>query len=189
MRSKGITSQQEVSDADLLRRLQRGDADAFDALFERHRRGLRAYLVAMTRDVALAEDLLQECFLALVRSVQRLTPRRGASGWLYRVARNKAVDAMRRAPDVPMDPAIVAGIRDAAEQAVGADEIAMSRERRAVLADAVRGLPPAERDVLLLHFWGGLKFREIAAVVRRPLGTVLWRARRGIARLREGCNA
>jgi RNA polymerase sigma-70 factor (ECF subfamily) len=186
MRSKGEPGDGGESDGQLLRRLRDGDAAAFDALFARHRRGLMAYVHAMLGEAGLAEDVVQESFVELVRNRDRLDPRRGLTGWLYRVARNRAIDVQRRRAweALPGDAEVTAR-RDEEPGAATAPELLMAREREEALLGALRGLPSAESEVLMLRYFGGLTFREVADAVQAPLGTVLWRAQRGLGRLRE----
>ena len=182
-------------EGELIRRLQKGDADAFDGIFEMHRRAIYAFAAGMVGDRWLAEDIVQEAFIELVRHIGRIDAERGSRAWLFRVARNRAIDALRkRAPEVrSAEPAPTGGpVRQAqGGLAEGADERAvaspadalMGDEQRAAVAKALERLEPREREVLMLHFYGDLTFREVAAVVKRPLGTVLWLAQRGLGRL------
>lgn len=168
-------------------RLQNGELGAFDELFDRYRRGILAYVIGLVRDRGLAEDIVQEVFLRLVRRCRDIDPKRGASAWLYRVARNLAIDTLRRRKHevVPENGEFVAGTRDQMAVGSGPDRDLMARERAELVRAALDSVPAKERDVLLLHYYGGLTFQEISKVVRRPLGTVLWQARRAVRRLRE----
>lgn len=173
-----------LSDTDtaLLRRLREGDTAAFDVLFERHRRGLLAYVSAWTGDRALAEDIVQESFLRLVTRVDRIDPRRGVAPWLYRVARNRAIDVLRhRKFEAPDGRAV---LESAAATGEPSDQAAMRAEDAERVRRALAKLTEREREVLTLRFYGGLTFADIARVVRRPLGTVLWMARRSLGRMR-----
>lgn len=175
----------KVSDAELVRRAQKGDTGAFEALFERHRRGLLAYVNGMTKDLQAAEDIVQDVFVRLARRLDTINPRRGASPWLYRVARNRAVDHLRkRAPEVlPGEEALREWLGRA-----GGDNPAnalLRTEAVALVREALLSMEPGDRDVLMLRFFGGLRFREIAAVLKRPMGTVLWQSRRSLEKLRR----
>ncbi|MCE9615339.1 MAG: RNA polymerase sigma factor [Lentisphaerae bacterium] len=182
----GKDAQTGESDSRLLVRLQGGDPEAFEVLFERHRRGVRAYAAAILRDAALAEDVTQESFLELVRRVQEVDARRGVTGWLYRVARNRAIDVQRhRRHDVQPGAEAVTRARDEREQAPSAADDLQRREQDAHVTAAMAALPAEEREVLALHYFAGLAYRDVAAVVDRPLGTVLWRAHRGLGRMRR----
>ena len=178
----------EQTEADLVKRLQQGDLEAFDRLFERHRKPILAYVAGMLRDTGLAEDVVQECFVELARHIGDIDPERGVRPWLFRVARNRAIDQLRRRREA----ALPEGEQDKVERpdrGAALDESPPSqlaaKERDAQLKQAVALLEPKDRDLLMLRFYGDLKFREIAKVTRRPLGTVLRRFPRALPRLRE----
>ncbi len=162
-------------ESDLVRRLGVGDAAGFDALFEKHRRGLFAYVRGLVGDYGVAEEIVQDCFLELVRNGRRIRPEQGAGGWLYRVARNRAIDVLRAqalGPD--------AATRESQDGTEGEclaapgpspDQDAIGRESAADVRRALEMLPQKERDLLLLRYFGDLKFNEIARMRKRPLGT------------------
>lgn len=180
-------SQTQRSDAELVREMQAGGSRAFGALFERYRAPLFGYILGMLRDRALAEDVVQDAFLRLARQRDRIDPRRGVKAWLFRVARNRAIDIMRKRRPEIVSAEIAAGDGGAESQI---DRTAPSEglEREEIRRDVrqmLDNLPPREKDVLMLHYFGDLTFREVAAVVKRPLGTVLWQSRRALERLRR----
>ncbi len=181
------------TDASLIRRLRAGDATAFDTLFARHRRPLLAYVFGMLNDAGRAEDIVQDCFLELVRRIESVDPGRNVAGWLYRVARNKAIDAVRRRKfeTGPADDerALSAGRTLAAlgetDPAPSPLDAMLQAESAARVQAALAALPLRERDVIALHYFGDLRFREIAKLARRPLGTVLWQARNALAKMKQ----
>lgn len=179
--------QSGAADAELIRRCQSGDAAAFEALFARHRRPLLAYLRSRLPDHALAEDLVQDSFLALARNMDRIDPRRGVAAWLFRVARNRAVDVMRKRSfeDLPGTELLTGRLAVQMSPEGTAPEQIGEGERDVALRAALEGLPEAEREVLRLRYFGDLRFREIAAALGRPLSTVLWLSRRGLSRLKR----
>ncbi len=170
----------------LIRKLQSGDMAAFEVLFERHRRGLLAYAWGMLRDRQMAEDIVQECFLQLARNADRIEPRRGVSGWLYRVARNRAIDLLRRQQfEIASE---MVGEQDQARDEVLSRSPAREMEQAEELAELERvlnALETEDRDILMLRFYGGLRHREIAQTLGRPLGTILWRVHRALRQLRR----
>ena len=174
--------EQSESDAELIRRLQAGDISAFDALFNKYRRGLMAYLVQRCSDHALAEDVVQDVFVRFVEHIQGLHPERGAAGWLYRVARNRMIDTVRRRRDVLPG----AALPEQADPLQAPPGEALERgEDTARVRSALARLPEKDRDVLTLRFFGDLAFKDIATTLKRPLGTVLWQSRRALQRLRQ----
>jgi len=179
----------EETDSILLSRMKSGDMSAFDGLVEKHRRGLFAYTRAMIIDRGLAEDIVQECFLELVRNIERIRPEQGAKGWLYRVARNRVIDALRAgglgAAGAGARTADSSHERDPVDPSLTPLEGTVARERAEDVRHALEMLPPKERDLLLLRYFGDLKFNEIARLRKRPLGTVLWQATRSLEKIRK----
>jgi RNA polymerase sigma-70 factor (ECF subfamily) len=174
------------SDAILVNRLKNGEQEAFNIIFDRYRRGILTYVEQIARSRSLAEDVVQETFLELVRRIDRIDPEKSLSGWLYRVARNRAIDVMRRAGrEVPAENFDkTAREEDMATVSMPYDEM-QSKEENRHLVTALGRIDDRLREVLLLRYHGNLAFREIAATLRRPIGTVLWQAKRGIEKLRE----
>ena len=174
-------------DADLIRSLQAGEAGAFDVLFERHRRGLLAYVYGMLRDRNMSEDVVQDAFLQFVRRIDTIRPEQGAAPWLYRTARNRTYDLLRkhRRETVGLDGLAA---RDRMRGEMVDHETATDRLVRQDDIERVRraldSLPAKERDLLVMRFYGGTPFKTMAAAVRRPLGTVLWQVHRSLKKLR-----
>jgi RNA polymerase sigma-70 factor, ECF subfamily len=179
--------QPEEPDESLVRRLQGGELAAFDVLFERYRRRMAAYVDGLLHDRGLAEDVTQECFLEMARRVDSIDPRKSLCGWLFRIARNRAIDLLRhrKFETTPGDEFF-----QAAEKRSGPDDEPgpagrmIQTERHAEIRQALNRLSDKDRDVLLLRFYGGLTFEETARALRRPLGTVLWQSQRILKRLK-----
>ena len=154
--------------------LRRGDREAFAELYRELKTPVYTIIYRIVYDRAQAEDVMQEVFLRLFRSppdpgVQNLR------AWIFRMARNLAIDC-RRKP-------IHAEITDELEDTVHpkADAIVLRLDIEA----ALRALSSEDREIVTLHLNAGLKFREIAEIVSKPLGTVLWRYRKAIGDLRK----
>ena len=179
-------AQGEDSEGRLIRRLQGGDMAAFDILFERFRRELLAFVVGLLGDRTESEDVVQECFLELTKRLDRIDAARGVKAWLYRVARNRAIDRLRKRKWSVFPGSEFFRNRARCERAEDPSpgERVSQSDRFGRLRLAMEGLPLREREVLTLRYFSDLGFREIAGIVGRPLGTVLWQARRGVERLR-----
>ena len=148
----------------------------------------RAWALArrIVADDALAEDVVQEAFLAYWRNSSAYDVTRGAFGsWFLALVHHKAVDAVRREEshrrraDAAADLAGQDAVRDVAETV--ADRITDLRVRA-----ALQSLPAAQREALVLAYWGGYTQREIAQRTGAPLGTVKTRMFAGMRRLQEG---
>jgi RNA polymerase sigma factor (sigma-70 family) len=168
----------------LLEAVRAGSREAAEAVVHRHHAGVYRFLLHLTRDVDRAEDLTPETFASAWRRIGGFAGRSGLGTWLHRIAFGKFVDARRgrlRAEAAINRLALSrpGAINDDPSEAIRADE----RSQR--LYDTVHALDEAERVVVVLHYFQGLSFREVAEVVRRPVGTVKWRTSRALARLRE----
>lgn len=175
------------AEAELIRRLQMGELAAFDTLFERHATRLLAYINGILQDKGLAEDVVQEAFVLLVRHIGRIRPEAGVAPWLFRVARNRAYDLLRhrRFESVEEEP------RQRSDRAWAAPEAEcdpatalLDKETQVQIMNGLNLLSLRDREVLMLRFYAGLDFKEMAAVLRRPLGTVLWQVHNALRRLK-----
>ncbi|HWQ27490.1 MAG TPA: sigma-70 family RNA polymerase sigma factor, partial [Dehalococcoidia bacterium] len=161
-------------DEDLAARVTRGDAGAFEALFDRY--GDLVYSVAyrVLEDRHAAEDIAQEVFLKFWRRPSLFDPGRGRfATWLISVTRNRAIDERRIRQRVGRDDR--GGAIEAEAPSPGADDpgrlAVLVREREAV-REALNGLPPEQRLAIELAYFGGLTQSEVAERLSLPLGTV-----------------
>ena len=173
---------QAVSDGDLLRRHLEGDAQAFPALVSRYRRELFNFLVRFTGDAALADDVFQEAFLQLYLSAGAFDQERRLKPWLFTIATNKARDAMRsrwRRHAAPLDATVSGDEEDRTSYAdlmpsniPPPEESLLNLETRQAVQSIVNGMPENLRAVLVLAYFHELAYRDIADILRVPLGTV-----------------
>jgi RNA polymerase sigma-70 factor, ECF subfamily len=176
------TTNLSISDNDLLQRHLEGDREAFAALVRRYRKELYNFLVRMTGDPAMAEDVFQEAFLQLHLSAAAFDMTRRLKPWLFTIAANKARDALRsrsRHQAAPLDASI--GSRDEGATTYGdlmpasipaPDESALNLETRQAVQSIVNEMPENLRIVLLLSYFHDFPYQEIADVLDVPLGTV-----------------
>lgn len=161
------------------------DAVTFDALYRDNAGDLFAYVMTLVRDRACAEDLTHTAFERAYRRFERFDPRRGSPrAWLYGIARNAALDELRRRgrgarlAAEPPDPASIAGNDDEA-----------GLERRATVRVALAALDPHDRELVALKFYAGLTNPEIGRVLGISASNAGTRLNRAVNRLREACNA
>jgi RNA polymerase sigma-70 factor, ECF subfamily len=179
-----------LSDGVLLRALAGGRGHAFDLLVARHGPRVRSYVGQLVGDRAQAEDLTQDVFVKLLTGIGAFDPDRGLVVWLLRVARNEALDHLRRAK---LHQRLVAraraGVgrlaRRARRQPIRPDEELERREFYLALERALAGLPEAQRSVFLLRERGGLSYGEIGEVMDCSPKTVSTRLHRARSALRE----
>src|SRR2546427_6466166 len=148
---------------------------AADQLLAEHAPALRNFLGARCRDDDLTAELLQEVAARLVTATPRLSLNGNARGYLFRIAANVWRDHLRR--ELVRRRASVALESGEPALADAADARLLERELRAAVRDAVRALPPAQREVVELRQQGGLTFQAIADRLGRPPGTVLTQMR------------
>lgn len=146
------------------------DADGLAVrLFERHGRSVRQYLRALTGQSDLADDLAQDVFVRVVQSAGGYEPRERERAWLFRIARNAAIDHRRRTAVRPQPAGEAREPTTAPVQAL-----------RSALVEALARLPDGEREAFLLAELGGLSYAEIAVALDltpAAVRSVLYRAR------------
>lgn len=168
--------------------LRGGDLNALEALLGRYQNRLYRYLLRLVRDPALAEDLFQQTWLRVAEGIRKYDPQRNFDAWLFTVARNLAIDHLRRVAPESLDEETSAGSTRAGElrsAEPSALDRTLARERSGRLADAMAELPVIYRDVLTLRFEEEMKLEEIAEVLGTPLSTVKTRLRRSLACMRQ----
>ena len=169
-----------LTDGDLIRRVARRDANAFEALYHRFARPVFGLALRRLGDRMRAEDAVQETFAAVWRSARTYKPDRGAGApWLYAVARNAIVDRSRSRSEPPGE------VPDIASTELGPDERAEASYVSWRVHRALASLPPNERDVIELAYYSGLSQSEVADFLGIPLGTVKTRTRAGLGRLAD----
>ena len=161
------------------------DPQAFERAYREHRATAFAVAVHVLHDPAAAEDVVQDAFMHLWNRPGSFDHRRGSlRGYIAMVARSRAIDRWRvqSAQESAAERFKAAVWR---EPEASAAERSIERERSARLVSVLDGLPPTQREALLLAFGGGLSMSEVAAAIGVPLGTAKSRVRLGLARLRD----
>jgi RNA polymerase sigma-70 factor (ECF subfamily) len=173
------------TEAELVTRAQQGDREAFGELVLSHYPGVIGVVYRMCGNAALAEDAAQEAFLQAWLRLPAYQPRNPLRNWLYRIAVNAALDALRRGPrTVPLDDLPGANL-PVGDSHLDPEQRLEQREREALVQEAVLRLPPASRAVLVLREYEGLSYREIAETLDIQIGTVMSRLNYARGRLRE----
>jgi RNA polymerase sigma-70 factor, ECF subfamily len=161
------------------------DDERFDAWIREHGPAVRGYLLGMVRRPDLADDLAQEVFTRAWASRRRYREQGFARAYLLKIADRLLRDRRRRlAGEVTLDDAAWRRCEPLSPAPDPARGIA-ARETAAELAQTLDRLPPSQRRVLLLRFYGQMSFSEIAQLTGAPLGTVLSHCRRGLEALRK----
>jgi RNA polymerase sigma factor (sigma-70 family) len=174
-----------LSDEALVALVARSDDAALAELYDRHGRVAYGLALRVLRDAALAEDAVQDAFLAIWRTAVRYLPERAkASTWIMTIVHRRAVDLVRREERRRTDPldAVEDAPADAADSAT--DDAALLRLERERVRRALAALPDAQRQALELAYYGGFTQSELAERLGEPLGTIKSRMFNGLTRLR-----
>jgi RNA polymerase sigma factor (sigma-70 family) len=171
-----------LSDEALLALASRADESALGELYDRYGRVAYGLALRIVRDRALAEDAVQEAFLAVWRSAGAFLAEQGKpSTWILTLVHRRAVDLVRREERRRADP-----LEDVElPTAEATDEEAWLRAQRQVVQEALRKLPPEQREAIELAYYGGFTQSELAEKLGQPLGTIKSRMFAGLKRLRE----
>ena len=169
-----------LDDSALLARVGENDEQAMAEVFRRYGTAVYSVGLRVLHDTGQAEDVMQEIFLQLWRKPEAFVQGRGSLGaWLVVVARNRAIDALRkRKPVDSVDDVVLASPGNLASEA---ERNSMMEKVR----DVLRTLPAEQRKSLELAYFEGLSHSEIAAKTGDPLGTVKTRIRLGLMSLRK----
>jgi RNA polymerase sigma-70 factor (ECF subfamily) len=199
-----------VDDAALVREVAKGSQDALAELYDRHASAVFAAACRLTTDRQLAEEVVQETFLAVWNRAELFNPATGSlAAWLHTIARNRTVDRLRAAARRPRLISVSANGPDDEPESVALERLAAdgratgvtvlggvdprgmpeaafgAAELRETLRQALDAMPDAERTVILLAYRLDLTQTEIADRLGWPLGTVKTRTRRALLHLRE----
>ena len=188
------------SDEDLLIRFCKGEKEAFGVLVRRYERELYGYLRRYLGDAHLADDVFQNTFVQLFVKSNQYESGRPVRPWLYTIATNQAIDALRRngrhqaiSLDQYREESYEGDVQSLLETLEGRGpgplELAHGQERRERIRASVDRLPDFLRQVLILAYYQGLKYREIADIVGIPVGTVKSRLHAALVKLQEMWNA
>ena len=166
--------EQPVPDAEwtVLARMAAGERAALAELYATHRRSLLTYLRSLVADPGLAEEVLQDTLYAAWIGAANYEPRASVRVWLLGIARRRAHDALRRRT-ISLAPAVDAEALPTPEPEP--ESLAIVEAEREQVRMALARLRPAHREVLDLNFMQELPYRDIAAVLGVPIGTVMSR--------------
>ncbi|HVX31272.1 MAG TPA: sigma-70 family RNA polymerase sigma factor [Nitrolancea sp.] len=174
------------AEGEIVARIAAGDRQALDTLYQRHAQALYGYLLTLTADHGLAEEILQDTFVAAWRAAERFEARSSVKTWLFGIARRQAHNSLRRRQ-------LARAGDDALEEATSTEPepeaAALRNADRQALSDAIARLQPVHREVLVLAFVHELSYAEMADLLDVPLGTIrsrLSNARRLLRQILDG---
>ncbi|MBV8854019.1 MAG: RNA polymerase sigma factor RpoE [Sinobacteraceae bacterium] len=186
----------DVSDLSLVRRVQRGDKGAFDALVLKYQHKLVKLVMRYVRNPAEAEDIAQEAFIKAYRALPQFRGDSAFYTWLYRIAINTAKNAVVSRDRSPIDYDLDRSNTEESYDMQGRmkdsetpEALVLTDEIRTTVKEAIDALPEDLKTAIVLRELDGLSYEEIAAAMDCPVGTVrsrIFRAREAIdRRLRE----
>ena len=195
-----ISPHADCSDEELLALFRQGTHEAFGVLVRRYEGELFGYLRRYLGDSDLADDVFQNTFLQLYTKIQQYEPGRPVKPWLYAIATNQAIDALRRegrhqtvrlfqegddAKDADM-PNLSTLLESRGPSAL---EHLQTEERKQLIRGTVEKLPDFLKQVVILAYYQGLKYKDIADIMSIPVGTVKSRLHSALCKLQEAWAA
>ena len=176
-------SPSDPHDIHLLRRIGRGDLDAFGELYDRYARFVYSLAEFMMRNSEMAEEITQDVFHRVWRSAASYRSDRGTvRAWIASITRNRAIDELRAKKKMAsVREGLSTWDLEVIQDAATVEDLV----ERDIVREAVAALPREQRVALNLAFFGGYSHREIARALNIPLGTVKTRIRLGIEKLRQ----
>ena len=163
----------DPNEAELIEKARQGDARAFQALYDKHKRRVYSLCLRMTANTAEAEDLTQEAFLQLYRKIGTFRGESAFSTWLHRLSVNVVLMHLRKKslPVVSLEETTQGGEDDTPKKDFGAEDLALAGSiDRLQLQKAVDDLPPGYRTIFVLHDVEGYEHNEIATIVGCSIG-------------------
>ena len=174
-----------ADDAELAGRVKDGDAGALKELYARHGSACYGLARRIVVDATLAQDVVQEVFLALWHRSSHDPSRGAVRTWLLTITHHKSVDAVRREERRNSRQTTLDALDAVHDDAPGPHAEAMARLRAAEVRNALADLPDEQRQAVLLAYYGGYTQREISAMTGVPLGTVKTRTLAALRKLRN----
>jgi len=170
----------ETTDEQLMQQYAKGNAKAFDLLYERHRGSLYRYFRRQVNDEATANDLYQGVWEKIIAARKKYRSSSPFTAWMFRIAHNHLVDHYRRSK-----PVTNTEMDDLADQQAQPTEHVIDGQQRQQLQEKIAALPHEQRNTLLLKLETGLKMEEIASVTGTSRETVKSRLRYAVDKLKR----
>jgi RNA polymerase sigma-70 factor, ECF subfamily len=189
-----MAEREQLDDRALVSRILEGDRDRFTELVKRYERRVVNYVYRITHRYEEAHDLAQEIFVKVFMALDRYDPKYQFSTWLFRIAQNTAIDALRKKSVVEVPIAKPADDEDKKERefadtGVSPYRALKNKQLASAIDKAVLELPADYRELIQLRHFAELSYEEIASMKKLPLGTVknkLFRARNMLKETLEG---
>lgn len=173
---------EKEEDIKLLELWKKGDPKGFSGIYEKYKNRLFGFLYKLTKERSLAEDIMQETFVAALRNIDQFDKNRSLLSWLFGIAHKKTIDFFRHKK-------IEQNYSEEGKSAVGGrlerpDEAKSNSDIRTLVNEAVESLDPVQKKVFLMREMAGTPFKEIAEILDCPLNTALGRMRLALKNIR-----
>ena len=161
----------------LVKRLQDGDIAVFDMIYYETKSVVYYTILSIVKDKSLSEDIMQDTYIKMLEKIHSFKPRYGFKSWLVTIARNMAINEYnRRKRELSFDPS---------EDEYIFGTVESSSEKELMVKEMLEVLDETEREVVILHVIGDLKHREIAEILKKPIGTVTWIYNKAINKIKS----
>jgi len=162
----------------LINNLKNDNMDVFDEFYDKTKNAIYYTILSIIKDKSLAEDIMQDTYLKILRSLSSYKPGTNALAWMIMIARNLSINLYnKRKREVYID---------AYDQKDGYDSLESEKvEETPLINKMYEILEPKERELVVLHVINELTHKEIAEILNRPLGTVLWQYNQAIKKFRK----
>ncbi len=170
--------------------LLKNENEAFSNLLNRHLRPLYSFIFRMTRNKEDSQDIVQDTFFKVWKNLKKYRAEENFKTWIFTIARNTAIDYLRRKKSVTFSDIFNDKNEDTLEESLVdpeplPDELVFITEKKKNLDKLLDQLPPMHKEVLLLKYEDDLTFDQISKILKKPLDTVKSQHRRAILKLRE----
>ena len=178
-----MEERQALEDRQLFDMWLGGDSRGFSELYGRHKSRVFGFLLRMTGDRDIAEDMLQETFLAAMRNAGQFDRSRSFLSWLFGIAHKRTIDYYRHAK---VETDHIGDTDGSVGSRIDSPDQELDYKRlRGVVNEAMSELDPSQREVFLLRELGGVPFKEIAEIMGCPINTALGRMRLALINMRK----
>lgn len=178
-----------LSDQELIAQARAGNDAAFEILMRRHLQPIYRFILRLSGDAAVAQDLAQETFIKVWKNLKKFNPTKSFKVWLFTIAKNTTFDWFKKRRALPFsaleDEDEASPLENLADQTPLPDELFQKNETQIALTVALNNLQPKARTVMLLHQIEDMTFQEIADALDEPLNTIKSRYLRAVAALRK----
>ena len=172
-------------DAQWVKAYQRGDARAFNRLYDQYERPLFSYLLKMIGDRSRTEDVFQQCWMKVIKALPDYREQQRFGSWLFGIAHHAAIDAIRQAKTQRTDDQASELLDNPPADTATPESLLVVQEDQARLQAAIERLPDSQRSVVLMRLQAELSFKEIAEIEHCSINTVLGRMHYAVNNLKK----